>query len=78
MKTADTGCCGPVKDRIALIRQTSQMLIQGHSGIAALFHTLATDGPEEDSEAYRKASESHTKVVEELQKIHQTLWPEGA
>lgn len=37
------GCCGPITDRISLIRQVSQGLHDGHAGIAALYDSIAED-----------------------------------
>ena len=69
------GCCGPVSDRIALIRQSHDMLVMGHQGLYALFSTLFADGPEEDREKYRKAADKHKEVYADLTELNKELWP---
>lgn len=63
-----SGCCGPVADRIALIRQVSQGLHDGHAGIAALYDSIASDlDDEKEREEFRSLAIRHRAMgVESL------------
>ena len=42
-KAAGPGCCGPLPDRVRLIKQTSQLLSEGHRGLAEIYKGMAKD-----------------------------------
>lgn len=69
------GCCGPVPNRIALVRQISQGAVMAHVGLAAMYRGLAAEVTNpKDKKAMLDAAEAQKKLAEESQKV---VIPEG-
>lgn len=64
------GCCGPVKDRISLIKQVGQGLYDGHMGIAALYDSVAAESEDKaEKKQFKEIAARHRTMAEESLKI---------
>ena len=61
-----SGCCGPVKDRVELIKTVSRNLHLGHMGVAKLYSEIAKDIEDpKERKLYIESSRMHLFMAEE-------------
>lgn len=58
--------CGPVQDRIHILKQVIQATAQGHMMLAGLYETLAKDLPKESEDLRKAAAHQRFLQVESL------------
>ena len=61
--TAAPGCCGPVGDRVEILRKVHINTAQAHAMLAQIYETLMTDFPDE-AEDFRKAAATQRELAE--------------
>ncbi len=72
---AAKGCCGPIQDRIALIKKVSSGLRDGHMGLAQLYSSIATDIEEaKERKQFEDMAATHRKMADDSLKV---LVPDG-
>jgi len=64
MNVPKQGCCGPVRDRVKVIKQVINATHQAHKMLADLYATLAKDLPGE-SAAFLEAEKHQRNLAEE-------------
>ncbi len=57
------GCCGPVQDRVGMIRKTHIATWQAHMMLAGIYDTLVNDFPDE-ADQFREAAEQQRELAE--------------
>lgn len=59
------GCCGPIADRVGLIKRVASSLHDGHMGIASMYESIAKDmTTKKEKKQFIDAAEEHRKMAE--------------
>lgn len=61
--SAQSSCCGPVMERVALIKNISQMLHDGHNGLAEIYLSISREVSDAEKQAFIDAAASQRELA---------------